>query len=167
VAFGRNPGAREDVRYRAGNDASVQQQAPRVNILDVTIELLLPIDVVATTHLSQTGYPRPNLMPPCLAHGIPRKVPHEKRPWAHHAHVPPQNIPQSGELVETRGTQPTPEGGEAILVVYKTSSFIDVFHAPKLVQPENLGITTGSLLPKNHRRTEPGRDRDGRNEKHR
>src|SRR5215472_5614855 len=82
----------------AGDNSSIQPQAPMVHVPNIEPELLLPRERVSAAHLRPSGNARKHLVPSRLLWGVTLQVFHEQWTRSHHAELSSQDVPQLGKL---------------------------------------------------------------------
>ena len=154
----------EDAGDRADHDAKVEAWRAVVDVPDIHVELLVPRQRVAPVGLCPPGDAGEDVVAAGMLQRVAGQIVHRQRPWAHQAHVAPQDVDEGGQLVEARGSEHPPERGEADAIGLGPLAGGGGAHGAELHQLERLTTPTRPGLPEQDRRPHrhPQSQRDGR-----
>ena len=135
----------------AQEDSQVECEAHRLDVAHVEIELIVPVQAVTPADLGEPAQPCPHVVSSRLLLGIEAEIVRCQRPWADHAHIPDQNVPQAGQFVQARGAQQPAESGEPVLIADPAALRVSCPHRTELAQPEDPLPLRHALLDEDHR----------------
>ena len=101
--------------HRLQHQCEVALGRHRPDIGDVHRGPLVEADIGAPRHLPQPGQPRPHRQPRQVIHRIGRRV-ERGRSRPHERHLPADDVPEVGQLVEACAAQESPDAGDPRIV---------------------------------------------------
>jgi hypothetical protein len=86
-----------------------------------------------------------------LGGAVPREVAHEQRPRADEGELAPEHVEELRQLIERRGAEKLPHGGEPLGVGQRaTVGAVGVAHRTKLHHPKHPAAEARALLGEEH-----------------
>src|SRR5439155_23915410 len=81
-------------------DLEIKPQSDVVHVPDVALELLVPVEAVASVDLGPARQTGPHFMTACLRWVVAFEVLHQQRSWPHEAHVAAQDVVKLGQFIQ-------------------------------------------------------------------
>src|SRR5690606_2505254 len=99
------------------DDAEIQQKRPVIHVPDIQLEPLVPLNIVATADLRETGDSRLDVVATHLLGGVEIEIFHQQRSWSNEGHVALEHVPELGKLVQTGLAQEFAKPTHALSIV--------------------------------------------------
>ncbi len=138
-----------------------------LDVPDVHIKAVLPVEGIATINLGPASQSRPNLMAFGLTGIVEREIFGEERSGTHEAHLASQDVVEFGEFVEAGGAQKFSETSEAHAVRAKFTGVVSLIrHRSEFDDLERLFVEANSRLLEENRcsKEQANRNRQSEND---